>query len=169
MTIIAEVKPLPVEAMSKDDVLYRQLEIRMQRLGHLTAFRESLNWDRSIHTYDLGSTELMDQLKKTAAKNDGVPLFYAKLFKKTVYQHLILHPQNQGFYLPFRFETPFTIEIQGKKLWIGSSVRMAEELQWLELTMNNETSDNLIEVWKTLKEMCELSFREMSPIMIQFA
>ncbi len=167
MTITAEIKPLPVEDMSKDDVLFRELEIRMQQLGHLTPYRESLNWQRAIGSYEIGTEELMNRLKKAAAKNDGVPLFYAKLFKKTVYQQLILHPQNQGFYLPFRFEEPFTIDIQGKRIWIGSAVRLAEELKWLEISMENESSEDLVELWKTLREMCRLSLEEMSAIMIQ--
>jgi hypothetical protein len=169
MTITAEIKPLPVEAMSKDDVLFRELEIKMQRLGHLTPFRESLNWQRSIGTYEIGSEDLINKLKKVAAKNDGVPLFYAKMFKKTVYQQLILHPQNQGFYLPFRFEEPFTIDIQGKRVWIGSTVRLAEELKWLEITMESEPSEELVELWKTLRDMCEQSLEEMSAVTIESA
>ncbi|MFC7394936.1 hypothetical protein [Scopulibacillus cellulosilyticus] len=169
MSILAKLKPLPVEEISKDDVLYRGLEIKMQQLGHLTPFRESLNWNEEIASYELGSHELIEKLKKTAAKNDGVPLFYAKLLKKTIYQNLILHPNNQGFYLPFRFEEPFTIEIKGKKIWIGSSIRLSEELAWLELTMKNENDNDLVEVWKTLQEICRESFEHMTPIQLQSA
>ncbi|TCP19975.1 hypothetical protein EV207_15611 [Scopulibacillus darangshiensis] len=164
MSILAEIKPLPVEDMSKDDVLFRELEIKMQQLGHLTPFREELNWENDIASYELGTESLFERLKKTAAKNDGVPLFYAKLFKKTVYQHLILHPNNQGFYLPFRFDEPFTLEVKGEKLWIGSSIRLEEELKWLEMTMRNETDEELIELWKTLKQICNESNTKMTPV-----
>ncbi|MBM7644642.1 hypothetical protein JOD45_000835 [Scopulibacillus daqui] len=169
MSILAKLKPLPVEEISKNDALYRSLEIKMQQLGYLTPYRESLNWDKEIASYELGSRELIEKLKKTAAKNDGVPLFYAKLLKKTIYQNLILHPNNQGFYLPFRFEEPFTIDIQGEKIWIGSSIRLSEELQWLEITMNNENDEDLIEIWQTLREICSESSEHMTPVQLHSA
>lgn len=169
MTILAEIKPLPVEDMSKDDEFYRELEIKMQQLGHLTPFRESLNWKNDIASFEIGTEAVIEQLKKTAAKNDGVPLFYVKISKKTVYQNLIFHPHNQGFYLPFRFDKPFFLEIKGKKIWIGSSVRLAEELTWLELTMKNETAEDLIELWQMLRKICEESNEKVSPVAFRTA
>lgn len=166
--ITASVKPLPVSHNKDDqDYLYRQLEIEMQRLGHLVPFREELNWDKEITTMELGNVETLEKLKKAAAKNDGVFLFYAKLTKGTVYQHIILHPNTEGFYLPFRFEEPFQITVKNKKYWIGSSIRLAEELAWLEITMKNLEDDSVVEYWKYLSELCQSSVQNMSPILLQ--
>ncbi|MGC4378447.1 hypothetical protein WD019_16210 [Fictibacillus sp. Mic-4] len=166
--ITAEIKPLPVSPRKEDkDHLYRELEIQMQRLGHLVPFREELNWENDITTIDIGKSETLNRLKKTAAKNDGVFLFYAKLFKGTVYQHIIMHPNDSGFYLPFRFEEPFFITVKNKKIWIGSSIRLQEELTWLEETMKNLEDDEVVDYWKTWRSLCEISIENMSPILIK--
>ncbi|MCM3719591.1 hypothetical protein [Fictibacillus phosphorivorans] len=166
--ITASVKPLPVSHNKDDqDYLYRQLEIEMQRLGHLVPFREELNWDKEIMTMELGNVATLEKLKKAAAKNDGVFLFYAKLTKGTVYQHIILHPNTEGFYLPFRFEEPIQITVKNKKYWIGSSVRLAEELAWLEITMKNTEDEEVVAYWKYLTDLCRSSIENMSPILLQ--
>ncbi|MFC7370724.1 hypothetical protein ACFQPF_03435 [Fictibacillus iocasae] len=166
--ITAYVKPLPVSCKKEDeDYLYRELEIHMQRLGHLVPFREELNWHDEIQTVEIGTNETLNKLKKTAAKNDGVFLLYAKITKGTVYQHVIMHPNNEGFYLPFRFEEPFHITVKNKKYWIGSSIRLAEELSWLEITMKNTDDQDVVECWNSLKSMCEQSISTMSPILLE--
>lgn len=168
MTITANVRHLPVpEDQSSEDPFYRKLEIRMQQLGHLTPFRETLNWDQNVSSYQLGDPQQLQQLKKTAASNDGVLLFYAKLSKNTVFQHLILHPNDEGFYLPFRFDTPFIIEIKNRKYWFGSSVRLLEELKWLEITMEQKGSTDTVEYWKTFRELCRSSLEHFSPFQLE--
>ncbi|MDN4523262.1 hypothetical protein [Fictibacillus fluitans] len=165
--ITAEVKPLPVSTKKEDqDLLYRELELQMQRLGHLVPFREELNWENEIGTVEIGSETIITRLKKAAAKSDGVLLLYAKLTKGTVYQHIIMHPNIEGFYLPFRFEEPFFITVKNKKIWIGSSVRLAEELNWLEITMLNHDQQEVVECWSALKQLCELSIEHHSPIIL---
>ncbi|SDM67513.1 hypothetical protein SAMN04488137_1378 [Fictibacillus solisalsi] len=166
--ITAEVKPLPVSTKKEDqDLLYRELELQMQRLGHLVPFREELNWGNEIGTVEIGSETIITKLKKAAAKSDGVLLLYAKLTKGTVYQHIIMHPNVEGFYLPFRFEEPFFITVKNKKIWIGSSIRLAEELNWLEITMQNHDEQEVVECWRALKELCELSMEYNSPIILK--
>ncbi|MDN4073288.1 hypothetical protein [Fictibacillus terranigra] len=165
--ITAEVKPLPVSTKKEDqDVLYRELELQMQRLGHLVPFREELNWGKEIGTVEIGSDSIINKLKKAAAKSDGVLLLYAKLTKGTVYQHIILHPNTEGFYLPFRFEEPFFITVKNKKIWIGSSVRLAEELNWLKITMQNYEDQEVVDCWSAFKELCELSIEHHSPVIM---
>lgn len=67
--ITAEVKPLPVSTKKEDqDLLYRELELQMQRLGHLVPFREELNWENEIGTVEIGSETIITKLKKAAAK-----------------------------------------------------------------------------------------------------
>ncbi|KSU85228.1 hypothetical protein QUF84_13530 [Fictibacillus enclensis] len=166
--ITAEVKPLPVSTKKEDqDLLYRELELQMQRLGHLVPFREELNWENEIGTVEIGSETIITKLKKAAAKSDGVLLLYAKLTKGTVYQHIIMHPNVEGFYLPFRFEEPFFITVKNKKIWIGSSIRLAEELNWLEITMRNHDQQEVVECWSALKALCELSTEHNSPIILK--
>ncbi|MCQ6267173.1 hypothetical protein M1K46_16160 [Fictibacillus sp. WQ 8-8] len=165
--ITAEVKPLPVSTKKEDqDVLYRELELQMQRLGHLVPFREELNWGNEIGSVEIGPDSIINKLKKAAAKSDGVLLLYAKLTKGTVYQHIIMHPNVEGFYLPFRFEEPFFITVKNKKIWIGSSVRLAEELNWLGITMQNLEDKEVVDCWNAFKELCELSIEHHSPIIM---
>ncbi|HET7580482.1 MAG TPA: hypothetical protein VFK33_14470 [Bacillales bacterium] len=164
MAITANIEKLPV---SEEDPLYRELEITMQRLGHLVPFREHLNWDEHIDSVQLGDNDQLQQLKKTAAKNDGALLFWVKLSKNTVFRHLIFHPNNQGFYLPFRFAEPFTLEMKGKKIWFGSSIRLLEELGWLEMTMEQSEDNDVIEYWKTLRELCSTSKERMSAFQLE--
>jgi hypothetical protein len=166
LTITANIEQLP-----KDDIFYRELEITMQRMGHLTPFREELNWDEKIETLELGSGDQLHRLKKAAAKNDGTLLFFAKWMKSTVYRHLILHPNNNGFYLPFRFDEPFTLDIQNQKIWVGSSVRLLEELNWLQITMERDQDQDseLIDFWKTLRELCRKSTKHTSAFQLNTA
>ncbi|WP_221564682.1 hypothetical protein [Alkalihalobacillus sp. TS-13] len=168
MTVQAIIQPLDVSRNKEDkDPFYRKLEIHMQRLGHLIPFKEQLNWESPITTIDLGDMQTLQNFRKKTAKNDGVLLIYAKLTKGTIYQHIILHPNNTGIYLPFRFENPFYIPIGDKKIWIGSSVRLLEELGWLELSMMEETDESIVSYWNNLKDACELSVENTTPIMLQ--
>lgn len=164
MTITANLQQLPV---SEEDVLYRELEIMMQRLGHLVGYREKMNWQNVINTIQLGDDEQLRQLKKTAAKNDGILLFWAKWTKNTVYRNLIFHPNDEGFYLPFRFDEPFILEIKGKKIWFGSSIRLLEELSWLEMTMEQLDSQEIVEYWENLRELCRSSQEHYSPFQLE--
>ncbi|EIT86863.1 hypothetical protein A374_04794 [Fictibacillus macauensis ZFHKF-1] len=162
--IIAEVKPLPVSRKKEDqDLMYRKLELKMQQLGHLVSFREQLNWEHSLHAVEI-EKEALQKLRKTAAKSDGVLLLYAKLLKGTVYQHIILHPNTEGFYLPFRFDSPFYIEVNRKKIWIGSSIRLQEELNWLKLTIQESQDEKAKAAWQTYQELCQQSIATCSPI-----
>ncbi len=168
MTVQAMIQPLDVSRNKEDkDPFYRKLEIHMQRLGHLIPFKEQLNWDTPIKTIELGDMLTLQNFRKKTAKNDGVLLLYAKLTKGTIYQHIILHPNDTGIYLPFRFENPFHISIGNKKVWIGSSVRLSEELGWLELGMMEEEDESVVRYWNNLKEACELSVENITPIMLQ--
>ncbi len=167
MTVQAMIQPLDVTNRDKQDPFYRKLEIHMQRLGHLIPFKEQLNWDSPITTIDLGDLETLKNFRKKTAKNDGVLLLYAKLTKGTIYQHIILHPNNTGLYLPFRFEDPFYMSIGNKKVWIGSSVRLLEELGWLEMSMSEEEDKSIVSYWNNLKKACEASVEHTTPIMLQ--
>ncbi|HET7629177.1 MAG TPA: hypothetical protein VFK44_12465 [Bacillales bacterium] len=164
LTIAATVQPLP---FTEDDPLYRDLEIMMQRLGHLVAFREKFQWEERVERFELGDENDLRKLKKCAAKNDGVPLFWARLTKNTVYRHLLFHPNNEGFYLPVRFDDPFTITAGGKNVWFGSSVRLGEELKWLEMSMNHNNDESLIECWRAFRELCQCSVERMCPIQLE--
>ncbi|HEX7066118.1 MAG TPA: hypothetical protein VF199_13700 [Bacillales bacterium] len=164
MTIAGNVQPLPV---SEGDTLYRELEIMMQRLGHLVGFREKLNWQNTIDSFQLGDNEQLRQLQKTAAKNDGLLLFWAKWTKNTVFRNLIFHPNDQGFYLPFRFDEPFALEMKGKKIWFGSSVRLLEELDWLEMTMEQLDSPEVVEFWRNFRELSRSSKEHYSPFQLE--
>jgi hypothetical protein len=164
MAITANVQPLPV---SEEDPLYRKLEITMQRLGHLVGFRERLNWKENVASIELGDNDQLTQLKKTAAKNDGMLLFWAKWSKNTVYQHLILHPNDEGFYFPFRFSEPFCIEMKNKKIWFGSSVHLLEELTWLEMAMEQQKAPEVVEYWNAFRELCRQSEEHVSPFQLE--
>lgn len=164
MGITANIQQLPI---SEGDALYRELEITMQRFGHLVPFREKLNWDKQIASVELGNEEQLQQLKKAAAKNDGALLFWAKLSKNTVYRHLIFHPNDEGYYLPFRFHEPFSIEMKGKKIWFGSSVRLLEELSWLEMAMNQSDEHDVVDYWKALRQLCADSKEHFSAFQLE--
>lgn len=163
--IIGDVTPLPIERTSEHP-MYKLLEIHMQRLGFLIPFREKINWDKPIERVELGEKETLSQLQKLAAKNDGVFLFMAKWFKKTVYHHLLLHPNTYGYYLPFRFDEPFIIEFKNEKYWFGSSIRLKEELGWLEMTMEKEKDQTVHDYWLQFKKLCDLSKETMTPFQI---
>ncbi|TLS37444.1 hypothetical protein [Pseudalkalibacillus caeni] len=170
MSITAKLEPLPYSDNLEDEEgqLYRNLEIKMQQMGYLVPYREELNWKENIQNIDLGDQHALLGLKKAAAKNDRVLLFYAKLLKGTVYQNIILHPNNEGIYLPFHFEKPFTLNIKGKKLWIGSSSRLSEELSWLKMSIEQENhSKEVISYWKNLRKAAEVSVENVSPIVIR--
>ncbi|MCF6137247.1 hypothetical protein [Pseudalkalibacillus berkeleyi] len=167
MTVQAMIQPLDVTNKDKHDPFYRKLQIHMQRLGHLIPFQEQLNWESPITSIDLGDLETLKSFRKKTAKNDGVLLLYAKLTKGTIYQHIILHPNNTGIYLPFRFEDPFYMTIKNKKVWIGSSVRLLEELGWLEMAMAEEEDHTVVSYWENLKNACETSVEHTTPIMLQ--
>ncbi|WP_085520530.1 hypothetical protein [Tuberibacillus sp. Marseille-P3662] len=168
MAIVAELKPLPVTELTKDDPLYRELELSMQQLGHLTPYRETLNWDEVFDSVEIGEMPYLDMLKKAAAKNDGLPLFIAKLMKgRTVFEHIMTHPNNKDYYLPFHFEHPYQVNIKGNKIWIGSAPRLAEELKWLEMTIQNHSSDELKAFWSQLRYASQQSMKHMTPIHLQ--
>ncbi|WP_257350479.1 hypothetical protein [Pseudalkalibacillus decolorationis] len=168
MTIQALIQPLDISRNKEDnDPFYRQLEISMQGLGHLIPFKEVLNWDAPITTIELGDAQTLHNFKKRTAKNDGVLLFYAKLTKGTVYQHIVLHPNDRGIYLPFRFEDPFYMKVGDKKTWIGSAVRLQEELSWLEIAMSEEEDDSIVNYWNNLKEACALCIDNVTPMVLK--
>lgn len=169
MTVLASLEPLPVEERSKEDPFYRNMEITMQQLGHLTEYRESLNWDKQLDSVELGDDQELLNLKKAAAKNDGWPLMVARLIKKTVFLHVILHPNNKGFYLPFHFEEPFQVNVEGKKVWVGSAPRLAEELKWLEITIKNQSNKELEAFWQNFRDICEKSIKNMTPLELRLA
>ncbi|MBU8907451.1 hypothetical protein [Desertibacillus haloalkaliphilus] len=168
MTIVAKVEALfPTLDRNQYKQLYRDLELKMQQMGHLVPYREQLNWTQVIEDRELGDQQTLQQLKTAAAKNDHVFLFYAKWFKKTVYQHLIIHPNEEGFYLPFRFDEPFYLHVHGRKLWVGSSVRLADELGWLELTMNDYEPNHPVKLyWQNFRDVCEKSITKNSPLLL---
>lgn len=169
MKIMANVEQLPV-SKDKEDVFFRELEISMQRMGHLTPFREKLNWSEKIDAFELGNDNELQGLKKAAAKNDGTFLLFAKLSKGTVFQHIILHPNNHGFYLPFRFDEPFYLTVKNKKIWFGSSIRLTEELNWLQMTMEKDQHDDgVVEFWRSFRELCRKSTEHFSPFQLKAA
>ncbi|MGO4886836.1 hypothetical protein ACJ2A9_03680 [Anaerobacillus sp. MEB173] len=171
MNIIANIEPLPFSKVSEDKTqttIYRQLELKMQQMGFLVKYREELNWTNKIESVALGDKETLLTLKKTAAKNDNVLLLYAKLLKKTVFQNLIIHENSEGYYLPFRFDEPFFVKINDKKVYFGSSVRLLDELTWLEQTMiASKHQEKLLSYYENLKAVCEKSIETNSPIILE--
>lgn len=163
LSIYAELCPLFKSDHRLEDPLYKILEIHMQRVGCLLAYREELNWDQYIEMIELGDEETLKKLKKVAAKNDGVPLIYAQLTKNTVYEHLIVHPNNEGIYLPFDFNGPFPIKHENKKLWLGSAVRLKEELKWLEITMQHQP-DDILSYWNKFRDTLNVAIEHKSPL-----
>ena len=173
MTITARIEPITAkgsEAERNEDLLVKELEIKMQQMGYLVPYREELNWDRTIARLELGEAQTLHQLKKAAAKNDRVLLIYARLFKGTIFQHLILHPNQSGIYLPFRFEEPFVLQVEDRKIWIGSSVRLLEELSWLQISFDQGNHpESVKEYWQNLIEITKKSVTYMSPIIFEEA
>jgi hypothetical protein len=165
LSIYANIRPILDDENRFDHPLYRKLEIYMQRLGCLLAYREQLNWKEEIDSIELGDAVILKRLKKVAAKNDGVPLLYAVLTNGTVYQHLIGHPNSEGIYLPFDFSDPFYIKHNNNKLWVGSTLRLQEELNWLEMTMENQAED-ICSYWSKLRTACQLSIEHTSPMIL---
>jgi hypothetical protein len=173
MTITARIEPITAissESKTNEDLLVKKLEIKMQQMGYLVPYREELNWDRTIASLELGEAQTLHQLKKAAARNDRVLLIYARLFKGTIFQHLILHPNQSGIYLPFRFDEPFVLQVEDRKIWIGSSVRLLEELSWLQISFDQGNhQDNVKEYWQNLIEISKKSVTYMSPIIFEEA
>ncbi|MFK3959181.1 hypothetical protein [Guptibacillus hwajinpoensis] len=173
MTITARIEPISVMGSDEEpnkELLVKELEIKMQQMGYLVPYREELNWNRTIASLELGEAQTLQKLKKAAAKNDRVLLIYARLFKGTIFQHLILHPNQSGIYLPFRFDEPFVIQIEGRKIWIGSSVRLLEELSWLQISFDQgDHQESVKEYWQNLIEISRKSVNYMSPIIFEEA
>ncbi len=173
MTITARVEPISVMGAEEEpnkELLVKELEIKMQQMGYLVPYREELNWSRTIASLELGEVQTLQKLKKAAAKNDRVLLIYARLFKGTIFQHLILHPNQSGIYLPFRFDEPFVIQIEGRKIWVGSSVRLLEELSWLQISFDQgDHQESVKEYWQNLIEISRKSVNYMSPIIFEEA
>lgn len=166
MKILAHLEPLPTSP-EKNDALYRVLEIKMQEMGHLVDFREKINWTRHYDTIELGDEVTLNELKKAAAKNDGVLLFYAKIFKRTLFKHLILHPNNYGYYLPFYFEEPFTVNIKGTTVSVGSTSRLLDELNWMEMMITKKYNETKLEdYWYSFRLVCQQSISHNTPLFI---
>jgi hypothetical protein len=163
--IYANIRPILEDENYLEDPLYRKLEIHMQRVGCLLAYREELNWEKNIDSIELGDVETLKKFKKVAAKNDGMLLIYAMLTKGTVYEHLIGHPNSEGIYLPFDFNGPFYIKHNNKKLWLGSVPRLEEELKWLEMAMENQP-DDITSYWNNLRSACRVSIENKSPMIL---
>ncbi|WP_377889132.1 hypothetical protein [Alkalihalobacillus sp. R86527] len=173
MTITARIEPissLNTEEAPETGLLIKELEIKMQQMGYLVPYREELNWEKAIASLELGESKTLHHLKKAAAKNDRVLLTYAKLFKGTIFQNLILHPNHEGIYLPFRFDEPFTLQIEGQKIWVGSSIRLLEELSWLQISFDQGKYDeNVKEYWRNFIDITQKSIDFMSPIIFEEA
>ncbi|RBW69790.1 hypothetical protein [Bacillus taeanensis] len=168
MIISGHIEALPSHTESADtERLHHLLKIYMQRLGFLTSFRENLNHDKKIDDISLGDESALRRLKKAAARSDRVLLFYAKWTKATMFQHVICHPNDEGVYLPFPFDEPFYIELDNKKVWIGSSPRLLEELKWLQQTIENNQPSEVIEYWKNLRIVAEKSIHHTSPLLFK--
>jgi hypothetical protein len=161
--ITAHIQPIIEKENIKEDPFYQTLEVNMQRLGFLVPFREQLNWTDKIESRPLGEESDLKALQKIAAKNEGSIPFLLKLRKKTIYEHLMLHSNISGFYLPFRFEKPFTVENRSQKIWIGSAPQLFEELKWLEMSINASRSEEGKDYWQALRETCQLAMDTFSP------
>lgn len=166
MKILAHLEPLSTSP-EQNDLLYREFEIKMQGMGHLVDFREKINWTRHFDTIELGDEVTLKELKKAAAKNDGVFLFYAKFFKRTLFKHLILHPNNYGYYLPFYFDEPFTVNIKGTDVSVGSSSRLLDELNWMEIMISKKYKGTKLEdYWSSFRLVCQQSITHNTPMFI---
>lgn len=163
MTIYANIQPF---TQDKDEPLYRKLEVTMQRLGYLIPYREQLNWTTHIDTLPLGDENDLKELQKLAARNDQTLLFYAKLTKKTIYQHVIGHPNDTGIYLPFRFENPFTVTNNNEKIWFGSAPRLLEELKWMEISLKTRATEDVLAFWENFQSAARLAIEKMSPMLL---
>ncbi|MGV3488902.1 MAG: hypothetical protein ACO1OC_09995 [Tuberibacillus sp.] len=166
MTINAHIMPL-IEDNIHENPLYRTLEIYMQRLGYLVPFREQLNWTAKIDVVTLGEEHELNALKKMAAKNDRKLLFYAKLTRQTIYQHIVCHPNDSGVYLPFKFDSPFTVNDQNQKLWLGSAPRLLEELKWMEMSLKSSGNDDIIAYWEQFQSAAQKAIDSMSPFLLK--
>jgi hypothetical protein len=166
MTISAHIEPF-IKENPKEDPLYRTLELSMQRLGYLVPYREQLNWTTDIDTITLGEEDDLKELQKMAAKNDNTLLFYAKLTHKTIYQHVICHPNDSGIYLPFHFDNPFYVTHKGQKVWFGSSSRLLEELKWMEIGLKAKGAEDVLSFWGNFRSAATLSVQHMSPMVLK--
>ncbi len=164
--ITASIGPIMNEKTS-DSPMYKALEIHMQRLGQLVPFREQLNWTSPIETVvPLGTSSSLKSLKKIAARNDGSLPVILKFTKKTIYQHLMLHPNDTGLYLPFRFDAPFVVKTKDRTLWVGSSAQLMDELTWLEMTIRKLHSKEITTYWTRLREACQTALDSTSPFLL---
>lgn len=164
--IHAPIGPI-IEQPDKDDVLYRTLEIQMQRLGHLVPYREQLNWSTHYTDCLLGDHDALKKLQKMAAKNDRTWAFYAKWTGKTVYQHVLCHPNDRDLYLPFRFESPFCIIHDNRKMWVGSAPRLLEELKWLEISIKAAGTEDVRAFWEAFQNAARQAVQSVSAMTLQ--
>lgn len=160
--ITAHIQPI-LDNQKNENPLFQTLEIHMQRLGFLIPFREQLNWSSQIDTIPLGEEKALKSLKRFAARRDGSLPFILKLTKNTTFKQLMFHPNTTGVYLPFLFDEPFTIKTQNQTMWMGSSIRLAEELKWLELSMNKTGSEDMYEFWQQFRHACDTAKTAFSP------
>jgi hypothetical protein len=167
MNIQASYLPLNIERNSKDP-LYLEMHSTMQLLGLLMPFTEQLNWDINHGSTVIGTEKQLQALKRAAAKNDSVLLWYAKLKKNTIYKQLILHNLTSGYILPFSFDEPFSISANGKSITFVSAKKLLDECKWLDIHVNKYHKDTPIYTfWEQLKVVCQNSISLASPVNIQ--
>jgi hypothetical protein len=168
MKITAKLQPLNLNP-SMQDPFYEKIYSKMQMLGLLMPFKEQLNWDKHYELLTIGKHRDITSLKRLAARNDGLFLWYAKLQKNTVFQHLILHSLSSGYALPFTFEKPFTISSDGQSITFCSSKKLYDECSWLDMQFKKDHGNNqeVMKVWQNLKYICSESIKKSSPVKLQ--
>jgi hypothetical protein len=167
MNIQATYEPLNIEK-SKKDPFYSEMYSTMQLLGLLMPFTEQMNWDSNQGTTIIGSQKQLHLLKKAAARNDGIVLWYAKLKRNTIYKNIILHKLTSGYILPLTFDEPFSISANGQKISFCSAKKLLDECKWLEIHLNKNHKDtDIYTFWKQLIEVCKTSIALATPVNIQ--
>jgi hypothetical protein len=167
MKLQASYVPLAIEKNRKDP-FYFEMYSTMQLYGLLMPFTEQMNWDNDHGNTLIGDHNQIKTLKKAAAKNDGVMLWYAKLMKDTIYRHLILHSLQDGYLLPLSFEKPFAITADGKTITFCSAKKLLDECKWLEIHMNkNYLNTDIYAFWKQLITVCQTSLTLNTPVKLQ--
>ncbi|OZM57445.1 hypothetical protein CIB95_08295 [Lottiidibacillus patelloidae] len=164
MKIVASYEPLNINR-TKTDPFYCEMHSRMQLLGLLMPFTEQINWDKNHGNMILSGKKQIKNLKRAAAKNDGLFLWYAQIKKNTIYKQLIQHSLTDGYILPLSFAEPFSITADGKTLSFCSAKKLLDECTWLEIYLNtNYKNTEVYNVWEKLKTLCQTSLALNTPV-----
>jgi hypothetical protein len=156
--LVAHVEPIDCEIFSHDMYGYSGLHY-LRRFAAYLDLRSSVPPPaKDVHGKDPVIQEYFDLAEKK--KPSVISLLFAKARKKArSFDHLMLHSDAEGYYLPQDFESvlfpPSDLEIPGGM--IGSSQRLREECQRLAaaLELPLDLDPETDEVWRATEAQAE--------------